>query len=90
MSCPKAVLLDDMVPFDRDDTILPALEVAHVLHLVVPLWATHIGDGAESGAVHAPPTGASSPAHVGNPVGSTQVDLSHSSCVCRGTIALST
>jgi hypothetical protein len=90
VSCPKAVPLDDMVPFDHDDTILPALEVAHVLHLIVPLWATHVRAGAESGALHTPPNGGSSPAHVGNPVGSTRNDSSHSGCVCRGTFALST
>jgi len=31
--------------------MLVYLVVAHVLQLISPLWATHIGDGAESGAL---------------------------------------
>ena len=37
--------------FDRDDTILFAQEVVHTLQLILPLWATHVGDGVESGAL---------------------------------------
>ena len=33
--------------------MLIALEVAHALQLIRPMWATHIGDCAESGALQA-------------------------------------
>jgi hypothetical protein len=51
VSYPKAVPSDGMALFNRDDTILLALEIVHTLQLMRPLWATHIGDGAEGGAL---------------------------------------
>ena len=51
VSYPKVVPSDEVVLLNRDGTILPALEVVHTLQLMHPLWATHIGDGAESGAL---------------------------------------
>ena len=51
VSYPKAVPSDWMALFNRDDTILLALEIVHTLQLMRPLWATHIGDGAEGGAL---------------------------------------
>lgn len=52
-AAPKTVHLDRPLLFDRDDAMLIALEVAHALQLRRPMWATHIGNCAESGALQA-------------------------------------
>ena len=53
MSCALTLPPDKLALFDRDDTMLIFLKIARMLQLIGPLWATHIGDGAESGALQA-------------------------------------
>lgn len=43
---------NEMVLFDRDAATRPALDSVRLMQLISPLWATHIGYGAESGALH--------------------------------------